>query len=89
MSQQNNNFEFNDLFDNKPLSDQDQKLILLYAREGLSVDLLAYTSEFETIYEEFCKLFNLKDYPKSKVFRRLLTLRKSGSLPRISDSHNH
>jgi hypothetical protein len=64
------------------LSDADLFLIGLYIQTGVALDSLAYTPEFETLYERF-----VSRYPASAqvdVFRRLISLRKRGQLPRLS-----
>lgn len=60
----------------------DDKLIELYLRSGRSVDDLAYTETFAAIYAELRKLGDTRS--ESEVFRRLLSLRKAGLLPRIA-----
>lgn len=60
----------------------DDLLIQLYLERGKSADELAYTDDFEYIYS---KLLEAKDTrTRSEVFRRLLTLRKTGRLPRVA-----
>ena len=63
------------------LSPADDTLARLYEETGRSVDQLAYTKEFDRLYEQFESAgFN---WGKPEVFRRLLVLRKAGLLPRI------
>ena len=59
----------------------DEDLIRVYRDIGRSVDDLAYTSDFEKLYDLFKKAGHPGD--KQQVFRRLLILRKSGLLPRL------
>jgi hypothetical protein len=59
----------------------DQDLIEAYRVIGRTVDDLAYTQEFDQLYELYKKAGH--DAEKHEVFRRLLVLRKSGLLPRM------
>jgi hypothetical protein len=64
------------------LSNDDQKLIEAYKAAGRSLDDLAYTKEFDVI----AKTMGASDsHGKHTVYKRLLTLRKQGMLPRISE----
>ncbi len=71
-----------DLFEPAPLSEHDRMLVDLYTRAGRAADELAYTDEFERIYEQLKKAGDTRS--KAEVFRRLLSLRKSGRLPRVA-----
>lgn len=74
-----------DIFDDDfELADRDQDLVRLYVQAGLSVDHLAYTKEFDTLYKRFQDQGHKQN--KAQVFRRLLQLRKAGLLPRVSTS---
>lgn len=63
------------------LSDEDRTLIRLYADVARSVDELAYTPEFEELFNRYRETGYQGE--KHEVFRRLLLLRKSGLLPRL------
>lgn len=60
----------------------DQLLIELYLRTGKPVDELAYTDEFDSIFDTLQKQGDSRT--KAEVFRRLLNLRKAGRLPRVA-----
>lgn len=64
-----------------PISPEDRALIDAYTTVGRPVDELPYTADFE-------RLVGLLNRPRDQdhmhfVFRRLLTLRKRGQLPRL------
>lgn len=59
------------------------RLIQLYQYLGRTADDLPYTTQFESLHDEY-----VSDFPEPKpthgeVWRHLLTLRKSGRLPRL------
>jgi hypothetical protein len=62
-----------------PVADQD--LIRAYRDVGRSVDDLAYTQDFDRLYQAYAGAGHRSE--KHEVFRRLLILRKSGLLPRL------
>lgn len=64
-----------------PLPDSDQELMRLYEKAGRSVDELAYTPDFDALFDGYRNAGFPGD--KSAVFRRLLVLRKAGLLPRL------
>lgn len=64
----------------EPLSAEDQKLVEAYRSIGRSLDELPYTAEFEKL-REAAGVVNT-DEAKHALFKRLLTLRKTGRLPR-------
>lgn len=64
-----------------PLSDADRALARIYGEIGRSVDELAYTPEFDQLYQHYQDAGHQGS--KHEVFRRLLTLRKAGLLPRL------
>lgn len=59
----------------------DRDLIQAYRAVNRSVDDLAYTPDFDRVYELYRQAGNTGE--KHDVFRRLLILRKSGLLPRL------
>jgi hypothetical protein len=63
------------------LSEADKALLRAYEQTGRSVDQLAYTAEFEKLYQSLQE--DGFDWEKQEVFRRLLVLRKAGLLPRL------
>jgi hypothetical protein len=63
------------------LQKSDQDLIRAYRAVNRSVDDLAYTPDFDRVYDLFVQAGNQAE--KHEVFRRLLILRKSGLLPRL------
>jgi hypothetical protein len=73
--------------DQSPFGSRDPKpfddlLIDLYLQKGRPVDELAYTNEFDMIYDALKCQGDTRT--KSEVFRRLLNLRKAGQLPRVA-----
>ncbi len=78
MSDQLTESPFHDEF---PLSPADEDLIRVYRRVNRSVDDLAYTPDFDRLYELYKEAGH--QLSKHEVFRRLLTLRKSALLPRL------
>lgn len=67
--------------DRVELPTADLDLLRAYEQIGRSVDELAYTPDFDRLYELY--LQHGHEAPKHEVFRRLLLLRKSGLLPRL------
>jgi hypothetical protein len=63
------------------LSKADEDLIRAYRTINRSVDDLAYTPDFEKVYQLYTGDGHSAE--KHEVFRRLLILRKSGLLPRL------
>lgn len=65
-----------------PLSADDEKLVEGYRRAGRTLDDLPYTVEFEALIRQL----GLDDTLASRhdVFKRLLSLRKMGRLPRLN-----
>ena len=63
-----------------PLSADDERLIEAYKVSGRPVDDLAYTEQFE----QMIRLLGVPDsqFERHVIYRRLLTLRKMGRLPR-------
>jgi len=70
-----------DIFKERPLPEIDELLIELYIKTGKPVDYLAYSDEFEELYQTLLK--HGEKRTRGQVFRRLLNLRKSGWLPRL------
>ena len=67
-----------------PLSAEDQQLIDAYVQTRRGLDDLAYTPDFELLVRNLkgeATMTNLHS-----VFKRLLTLRKMGRLPRLADA---
>jgi len=64
------------------LSDDDKRLADEYLLLGIPLDRLAYTSAFDDMYERLQAAGEKR--AKVDVWRRLLTLRKSGRLPRVA-----
>jgi len=64
------------------INSEDQLLIDAYLEVGVPVDSLAYTASFETIVHILGKNSKSND-DRRTIFRRLLSLRKKGMLPRI------
>lgn len=70
-----------DIWESKPLSDSDARLVDLYRQTGVPLDSLPYTKEFE----ELVKL-HVQDTTQENmrnVLQRLFMLRKQGRLPRV------
>lgn len=68
------------IFQLPPLTPEDEALIDAYRDAGLTVDQLAYTSEFDELCARLAR--GSTQEAKREVYRRLLTLRKQGRLPR-------
>ena len=66
------------------LPQADRDLADLYGEVAVPVDRLAYTPDFDRLYERYRDM----GHPMSRtdVFRRLLMLRKAGLLPRLFQS---
>ena len=69
-------------WDAPPLSAEDERLIGAYVSIGKSLDDLPYTAEFEKLF----KTVGLEDTLQNRhaTFKRLVRLRKTGRLPRLS-----
>lgn len=63
------------------LSEDDRRIIEAYIKTGVPVDFLAYTTEFDRLYEAVQAKGDTRS--RAEVFRRLLNLRKRGQLPRM------
>ena len=68
-------------WDAPPLTPEDERLILAYQRTRRALDDLPYTEDFERL----CKELGANETRQARhgVFKRLLTLRKSGRLPSL------
>jgi hypothetical protein len=64
------------------LSTDDQKLIEAYSKLGVPLDDLPYTEEFEQLGAGIGIDANNRE-GLHQIFKRLLTLRKNGRLPRV------
>jgi hypothetical protein len=69
-------------FDVAGLPEEDLRLVEFYMKLAIPVDNLAYTEAFDRLYDELRKAGDTRS--KSDIFRRLLNLRKAGSLPRVA-----
>jgi hypothetical protein len=71
-----------DFFDREDgLGESDIVLIRAYRKQGVTVDWLAYSPEFEAIYADMQASGDTRD--RGSIYRRLLNLRKSGRLPPV------
>jgi hypothetical protein len=70
-----------------PLSAEDQRLIDAYVQTRRPLDDLAYTLDFERLVEDIKGEASMENL--HAIFRRLLTLRKMGRLPRLADAVVH
>lgn len=70
-------------FDLSSFDDETNHLITQYVGIGVPVDLLAYTQQFETLYTQYKETTGDTAISRAELFRRLLSLRKSGRLPRL------
>lgn len=61
---------------------RDSLLMKLYVETGLPLDYLAYTQEFEDLFSKF--VTSNPTWTRKDVFRRILSLRKQGKLPRLA-----
>ena len=66
------------------LTKLDRLLIQAYVTQGVSLDALAYTDDFEAIYKKISAAGYTDD--RAAAFRRLLNFRKAGQLPRLDFS---
>ncbi len=71
-----------DIFRIDPLPEHDQLLVSLYEQLSRSVDDLAYSKEFEHLYEQLRAAGDKRAI--GDVYRRLLNLRKAGRLSRVA-----
>jgi len=65
-----------------PLSAEDERLVDAYVRSRRALDDLPYTPEFDKIVTEISPTDTSE--ARHAIFKRLLTLRKMGRLPRIA-----
>lgn len=73
-------------FEPPKLTAADEALIDAYLTTGLTVDELAYTDAFDSMCERLGRSDGNAD--KHEVYKRLLTLRKLGRLPRAYTRSN-
>jgi hypothetical protein len=74
-----------DFFTDAPLlSQEDQRLVDTYLRIGRPIDDLAYSDDFDRLFDEY--KMGGSTLSKYDVYRRLLALRKIARLPRIYGS---
>ena len=66
-----------------PLSSEDERLVNAYVQTGRSLDELAYTPQFEELVRSLGRSMTRDDL--HAAYKRLLTLRKMGRLPRLID----
>ncbi len=72
-------------WDPPPLDKKDEELVRAYQKIGRPVDDLPYTEEFNHLVE-IAGADRSSDEDKRSIFKRLLTLRKQGRLPRVTSS---
>lgn len=72
--------EFN--WESPPLSSEDEALIQAYVQTGVPIDSLAYTRTFRELVKRIGCDPNDENELR-RVYRRLLSLRKRGVMPRI------
>lgn len=72
------------VFRSEGVDDADKRLVSLYEEKGVPLDNLAYTAEFDDIHARLKE--GGDNRTKQQLFHRLLTLRKSGRLPRLRSS---
>lgn len=65
------------------LSNEDRHLIAMYERFQTPLDYLVYTDDFDRLVEAYKDAAKLDSVERVDVFRRLMTLRKRGQLPRL------
>jgi len=67
--------------------EEDEFLKELYKKSSVPVDQLAYTKDFEAIFQRFAERFDRPDSNEERreVLRRLMRLRKAGRLPRLRE----
>ncbi|MDW8261143.1 MAG: hypothetical protein RMJ35_01330 [Phycisphaerales bacterium] len=61
-------------------------LIAIYRKIARTADDLPYTPHFEALYEEYIQPFPDPKPDRAEVWRHLLTIRKSGRLPRLGEA---
>lgn len=64
-----------------PLGADDERLVDAYLSIGRSLDDLPYTADFENLFRKLGRHDSQDE--RHAVFKRLLSLRKMGRLPRI------
>ena len=72
-------------------TEEDEWLKSMYRDSDLPVDQLAYTREFEELFQRFSERFQRPDTLDSRreMLNRLLSLRKAGKLPRFRGEGEH
>lgn len=73
---------FDDAPDENPPRDR-ERLIEVYQQIGRTADDLPYTPHFEQLYSIYTRLLDGPKPTHNEVWRQLLTLRKSGKLPKL------
>ncbi len=72
-------------FSSRLAEDQLTRLLSeLYLQRGIPLDRLAYTTDFDQIYEDVTSRREYSNLTKADVFQKMLGLRKAGILPRIT-----
>lgn len=64
-----------------PLDTHDQRLVDAYSEVGRPLDDLPYTDDFDRLCESLGR--NATNEDRHRIYKRLLSLRKSGRLPRV------
>jgi hypothetical protein len=63
-------------------------LIELYQKVGRTADDLPYTPHFESLYQPYVQRAPEPRPTRAEVWRHILTLRKSGKLPRLGEARS-
>jgi predicted enzyme related to lactoylglutathione lyase len=73
---------------NRKVTLKPEVLRSIYKSIGRTADDLPYTPEFERLFETYCAHFSPPMPDRSEVWRHILTLRKSGKLPRTGSARS-
>ena len=65
------------------------RLVEIYTRINRTADDLPYTPHFESLYEQYAADLPEPKPDRAEVWRHLLTVRKSGKLPRVGDARSN
>lgn len=65
------------------------RLVEIYARINRTADDLPYTPHFESLYEQYVADLPDPKPDRAEVWRHLLTVRKSGKLPRVGEARSN
>jgi catechol 2,3-dioxygenase-like lactoylglutathione lyase family enzyme len=70
------------------LTPQRDKLVAIYTSINRTADDLPYTPHFESLYEQYIADIPPPKPDRAEVWRHLLTVRKSGKLPKVGEARS-